>query len=196
MRRALSVGLSILIGSSCAYVTAVIGLRLWLAWRNPSVNFSVVPTKISEPYARNKTPVDWPVNRFDLLTFSIPSSWKNLRSSNTSIVWGNEAISFSLFRPRLVKTARYRRWLYETWHPLALFDRAILFPGIDPHRVKIVEQRIGPWQSFVFSTPEKWWCTLFQHDTEVTAIFHITGPDNNTEKLVKDIVANIDLNQK
>ncbi len=193
MKKFLRFSLGALIGTVCAYLTAVIGLRIWLATTYPRVNFSIVPTKVSNAYTRPVKANDWSVKEFKNLTFSVPSSWQNLYHSDKTTVWGNEAVQVAFREPGRVNSSRYRRSMYGTWHALGLFDRGVLFPPVDPHSVKIIEQRIGVWQAFLFITPEKWWCDLFQGDIYTSLSVMLKTPNAANEQLLKDVIATIEI---
>lgn len=180
-----------LIGIVLSYVVVIFSLHLWLSWRHPHIDFSIRPEKLSSWQSNSLDLSGWKEQHFQNMDFLTPMHFETIKQTEKSIVLGDGDVEMLLSTPRMLNLERYKKSLYQTWHLRSVIERTIFFPLVDKKNLEIIEQQIGPWQTFAFISSSRIWLDLFQNNLHVSVIFDIKKSKPDMDQVLKNIVSKI-----
>lgn len=173
---------------------SLVGFKWWLRQEHPEVNFEVVPLKIDAPHPSSQYTSGWLRHETFGLTFGLPNGMRESRRSSKSITWEDGLTTVVIFQPNKMDFNRYRRSLSNRWDPRALVDRVVLWPRLDSN-VRLYEQQIGAWHTFIFESKERELFDLFKGDIHVSvlSLSKQQGEEREEDTTTKDIVSTIQI---
>lgn len=142
------------------------------------LDLTLVP--LPAPPYQPATPLSdtWPVVRLRGLSVAVPPGLRYPRIATTPgtlVLTDRRQTTWLSITPRRSAgrwTAQwYRHCLYARYDPLGLLGKALLIPPMGTPTPQLVDQRLGPWQGYLYLTPTRAAADLFDGRHHVTVVY-------------------------